>query len=205
MSVIRFLIADASQGLHTFMQQWLTGNGFEASGIRCATNPHAALEIAAELQPDFLLTDWFPKESLDGFGLYRKILQVNPGCRFAMLSADASDHNRQVAQDAGAIFLMKKPCTAPELRGALTNALELLAVESPKMATHMQSRKAAAAQAKAASHAPIHIPKFEVGEHVLYQGRREMVKYVILRRGELVVQLQGRAGLIPAIYVQKHH
>ena len=204
MSVIRFLIADGSQGLHNFMQQWLTGYGFEASGIRCTTDPHAALEIAAELQPDFLLTDWFPKESMDGIRLHKQILQRNPTCRFAMLSADTSDHNRQIAQNAGAIFLMKKPCTAPELRSALTNALELLAVESPKMAAHVQRRNAAAAHAKAASQMAISVPKFEVGEQVLYQGRSESVKYVILRRGELVVQLRGHSGLVPATHVQKY-
>jgi len=186
------------------MQQCLTGYGFEASDIGYATDPHAALEIAAELKPDFLLTDWFPKESLDGIGLHQQILQHNPACRFAMLSADASDQNRQVAQNAGAIFLMKKPCTAPELRGALKNALELLSVENPKMAAHVQRRNAEAAHARVASQVAISIPKFEVGEQVYYQGRRESVKYVILRRGELVVQLLGRSGLIPAAHVQKH-
>jgi hypothetical protein len=107
-----------------------------------------------------------------------------------------------LAQEAGAVFLLKKPCTAQELRAALTNAMELLAVESPKMAAHVNAMKSTAAKAKAAAIAA-KIPKFEVGENVQYRGRRESVKYVILRRGELVVQLNGMAGLVPASNVQK--
>jgi CheY-like chemotaxis protein len=202
MSAIRFLIVDSSQSLHTFMQQLLTGYGFDADCIQCATDPGAALEVSAELAPDFLLTDWFSKETIDGIALYQAILQRNPDCRFAMLSADASNSNRQVAQEAGAVFLLKKPCTAQELRAALTNAMELLAVESPKMAAHVNAMRSTAAKAQAAVLAA-KIPKFEVGEHVQYRGRRESVKYVILRRGELVVQLNGMTGLVPASNVQK--
>jgi CheY-like chemotaxis protein len=202
MSAIRFLIVDNSQSLHTFMQQLLTSYGFDAGSIQCATDPGAALEAAAELPPDFLLTDWFLKEPMNGIALHRQILKRNSECRFAMLSADASSSNRQVALEAGAVFLLKKPCTAQELRAALTNAMELLAVESPKMAAHVNAMKSLAAKAQAAAHAA-KLPKFEVGEHVQYRGRRESVKYVILRRGELVVQLNGISGLVPANSVQK--
>lgn len=204
MSAIRFLIVDGSPSLHTFMQQLLTGYGFDAANIKCVSDPVAALEVAKELQPDFLLTDWFPKESLQGIELFQRIAQINPECRFAILSTDASNNNRQLAQDAGAVFLQKKPCTAQELRLALANAMELLAVENPKMSAHVSARRNAHASTVAAA-APISInlPKFEVGEQVVFRGRRESVKYVILRRGELVVQLNGHSGLIPASEVHK--
>ena len=202
MSVIRFLIVDASPSLHAFMQQLLFGHGFEPGAIQCVASPSAALEVAQQSQPDFLLTDWFAKEALQGIELHRKILAFNPDCRFAMLSTDASDSNRQLAQEAGAIFLMKKPCTAQELRQALANALELLAVESPKIAAHVRARRVASVPAHAEPLAA-KLPKFEVGEQVLYQGRRASVKYVILRRGELVVQLHGTPRLIHAGDLQK--
>ncbi len=204
MSAIRFLIADGSPSLHTFMQQLLTGYGFDAANIKCATDPVAALEVANELQPDFLLTDWFPKESIQGIGLFQKIAAINPECRFAILSTDASTSNRQLAQEAGAVFLLKKPCTAQELRAALTNAMELLAVEDPKMSSHVNARPHVQNVAQSAAPIAIKVPKFEVGEQVLFRGRRESIKYVILRRGELVVQLNGLSGLIPAAHIQKY-
>ena len=36
-----------------------------------------------------------------------------------------------------------------------------------------------------------------------YRNRRETVKHVILRRGELVVQLHGEAGLVEASKLQR--
>lgn len=202
MSAVRFLIVDPSPSLHTFMQQQLTGYGFDTGDIKCATHPLAALEVAQELQPDFLLTDWFAKESLQGMELHQKILEINPDCRFAMLSSDASNNNRQLAQEAGAIFLLKKPCTAQELRLALANAMELLAVESAKVAEHLKAVRHAAIAAQAPA-LVAKLPKFEAGEQVLYRGRRSSVKYVILRRGELVVALNGTPGLINASEIQK--
>ena len=202
MSAIRFLIVDASPSLHTFEQHLLTGYGFESGGIKCVSNPLGAREVAKELQPDFLLTDWFAKEPLQGIDLHQKVLAINPDCRFAMLSADASNNNRQLAQEAGAIFLMQKPCTAQELRLALANAMELLAVESPKIAAHVRAKHNATV-APAPEPLTVKLPKFEVGEQVLYRGRQSSVKYVILRRGELVLALNGTPGLIDASEVQK--
>ena len=202
MSTIRFLIVDASPSLHTFMRQLLTGYGFDAHGVTCVTDPAAALQAAQENRPDFVLTDWFPKESMQGLELFQKIQALNPQCRFAMLSTDDSSSARQKAQEAGAVFLMKKPCTAQELRGALANAMELLAVEDPKMGAHVRAMRPKEAPAAPAQIA-VNVPKYEVGEQVLYRGRRASIKYVILRRGELVVQLHGSSGLIPAINIQK--
>ena len=201
MSTIRFLIADASPSLHTFMRQLLIGYGFEAHGIACAADPASALLAAEENRPDFLLTDWFPKETMQGIELFQSIQRLSPQCRFAMLSSDASNAAREKAQEAGAVFLMKKPCTAQELRNALANAMELLSIEHPKMAAHVRAQRPKDAQPVPAP-IPIKVPKYEVGEQVLYQGRRASIKYVILRRGELVVQLHGSTGLIPATNIQ---
>lgn len=200
MSVIRFLIADPSPSLHTFMRQLLTSYGFEASGIDCASTPQDALRAAQQNPPDFVLTDWFQKENLQGIALFQQIQTLQPRCRFAMLSTDDSAGARELAQDAGAVFLLKKPCTAQELRGALGNAMELLSVEEPRMAAHVRARHP---QESAAAQLAAKVPKFEAGERVMYRGRPASIKYVILRRGELVVQLQGSSGLIPATQIQK--
>ena len=202
MSAIRFLIVDASPSLHTFMQQLLTGYGFEAGGIKCVSDPVAALEAARDMPPDFLLTDWFAKEAMQGMELYQKILALNPDCRFAMLSTDASNNARQLAQEAGAIFLMQKPCTAQELRLAMANAMELLAVESPKMSAQIRTRRTTSTPL-AIEGLTAKLPKFEVGDQVMYQGRLASVKYTILRRGELVVQLHGVPKLVYAGDLQK--
>lgn len=182
------------------MQQLLSGYGFDPAGIQCVSGTQQALLAAEAVAPDFVLTDWFARSELTGLDLMERVHVLNAQCRFAMLAADVNNSIRQEAQEAGAIFLMKKPCTAQDLRAALANAMELLIVENPKMAAHVNARRTQLAVTQASQ---IHIPKFEVGEQVLYRGRRESIKYVILRRGELVVQLNGATGLIPASNIQK--
>ena len=44
---------------------------------------------------------------------------------------------------------------------------------------------------------------FKPGDRVVYANRTESVKHVILRRGELVLQLDGIAGMIEATKVQR--
>jgi hypothetical protein len=46
------------------------------------------------------------------------------------------------------------------------------------------------------------LPKFKPGDRVNYRGQTEVVQHVILRRGEMVVQLRDIAGLIEPSRIQ---
>ena len=46
------------------------------------------------------------------------------------------------------------------------------------------------------------MPQYKPGDQVLYLNRIETIKHVILRRGELVVQLQGMSGFIEATKIK---
>jgi hypothetical protein len=47
------------------------------------------------------------------------------------------------------------------------------------------------------------LPKFKAGDAVLYLGRYDTVKNVILRQGELVVSLLGTPGMVLASKLTK--
>jgi CheY-like chemotaxis protein len=197
MSAVSFLISDRSHALQKFVQQVLASYGFDAASIKTADDPHAAAEVAQSLRPDFLLTDWFAKESLSGIALYRSILKTSPHCRFALLSdSNSPSHRQEEAAQAGAMFLLAKPFTADDMRSALGKALEQLAPSHPHIAQRLHSGSQAPSR-------PVklqlpNLPQFKPGDRVLYANRTESVKHVILRRGELVVQLEGFPGLIEA-------
>jgi DNA-binding NarL/FixJ family response regulator len=202
MSAVSFLISDPSPALQTFTQQLLSGYGFDAAAIKTTSDPHAAAEIAASLKPDFLITDWFPKETVNGIGLYKSILKDNPNCQFALLAQDSGPAHRQEADEAGALFLLGKPFTADAMRGAVRTALEQLAPLHPGIASKL-STLTGQKPARPVYVAPPSLPQFKPGDRVVYANRTESIKHVILRRGELVLQLDGVPGMVEATKVRR--
>jgi len=195
MSAIRFLVADSSPAIQTFLRQLLEGYGFEPSWIKTTSTPQAALEVAAEHQPHLLLTDCYSKDSVTGFALHQKLLKFNPQCRFGLMSAHMTPTMAEQAQRAGALFQLAKPFTAADMKGAVAKALEQLVPLHPQVAHKLQP----------ATPRPVlpALPKFQAGDAVLYQGRYETVKDVIFRQGELVVHLQGTPGMVAATKITK--
>ena len=200
MSAISFLIADPSPAVQTFVRQQLESYGFDAPSIKTVPTPQAAREAAADIKPDFLLTDTFAKEGMSGIGLHRAVQKHNPDCSFAMMGAAVTEAEQEEAREAGAYFLLAKPFTAEVFRSALAKALEQLAQKHPQIAQQVMAQTRVSAPAPKIVLPPI--PQYKPGDQVSYKNRRETVKHVILRRGELVVQLHGEAGLVEASKLQ---
>lgn len=185
MSAVSFLICDPSPALQTFLQQLLAGYGFDAAAIKTAGNPQAAAENVRSLKPDFLITDWFGKEVLSGIDLFRLVTQSSPQASFALLAQGVSASQEKEAREAGALFLLSKPFSADAARAELGRALEQRAAAQPRAATLQLPS----------------LPKYKPGDRVSYRDRVEVIQHVILRRGEMVVQLQGMPGLIESTKV----
>lgn len=187
MAAVSFLISDPSSALQAFFQQLLGSHGFDAAAIKTAASPHGAAEMAASHKPDLLITDWFAKESLTGLELHRQVLQVSPSCKLALMAQTTDPEHEQHAQAAGALFLLKKPFSADMARSAVARALkEIGAVQPPRPAPIQLPR----------------LPSFRPGDTVMYRNRTERVQHVILRRGEMVIQLEGIPGMIEANRIQ---
>ena len=201
MSALHHLIADPSPAVQTFVRNILESYGFDAASIRTVSTPQAALEVAADIQPDFLLTDWFGKEALNGIDLHEAVLQHNPACALAVMASAPTAQQQVDADMAGAYFLLAKPFTADEFRGTLAKAMGELAKKHPQIADQV------ATHARGAVKVPRivlpDLPQYKPGDQVSYQNRRESVKHVILRRGELVVQLHGVPGMVEATKLKR--
>lgn len=200
---VRLLIVDSSKGLQSYVRQLFETFGFDPRLIKTASRPDIALEISMDLRPDFLLTDWFPTEELTGIKLHQEIVAYSPDCKFAMLSTDVGSEKSELAKRAGAIFLQVKPCSAVDLRTALGKALQQLSAEIPRINGHVGEMTAAAARHLAALKLAERSNHFVPGDKVEYKGRADTVLNVIFRQGEMVVQLHGVAGMVPASQVLK--
>jgi DNA-binding NtrC family response regulator len=210
MSDVRFLVTDGSPSVQKFFQQLIVGYGFEADSIRTASTPAAAMALASEHAPHLLLSDCFADGEVSAFDLHREALTRNPDCRLALMSTHINDELTQQARQANALFYLAKPFTAAEVKQAMTHALELLSKQHPAVAQKLQP---AAAPANQPGKAPIPpaasrpalpaMPKLKAGDAVLYQGRYDTIKNVIFRKNELVVNLSGTPGMVPASKLTK--
>jgi CheY-like chemotaxis protein len=201
---LRFLVVDGLAGVQTFARQLLEGFGLPADCIRCAGDPEAGLAIGLEFKPDFLISDWFPKAAMTGLQLHARLKDANPGCRLALLSFEVSPQHLADAYEVGSNFLLKKPFTAAELKAEMTKALEALARERPELHT----RLSAVIKIVPAAYKPPRIvlpvtPSLKAGDKVKYRDKVEVVQYVVVSHGELVVQLKGHQVLIPALRLDK--
>ena len=203
---LHFLVVDALAGVQTFARQLLEGFGFPAHSIRCASDTDTALALGLEFKPDFLITDWFAKASLNGIALYQRLKDQNPGCRLALLSFEVTPAHEAEAHAAGSRFLLRKPFTADELRNTMQRSLETLAKERPELA---QRLNAVIKAQQGPGKLPVKLalpplpPQLRAGDRVQYGTSTDTVQFVVVRSGELVVQLKGKPELVPAHKLQR--
>jgi CheY-like chemotaxis protein len=206
---LRFLVVDALAGVQTFARQLLEGFGFPAHSIRCASDTDSALALGLEFKPDFLITDWFAKAGMNGIALYQRLKTGNPGCRLALLSFEVTPAHEAEAHAAGSRFLLRKPFTADDLRNTMQRSLELLATERPELAQRLNAViKAQQGPGKlpvklALPPLPPLPPQLRAGDRVQYGSATDTVQFVVVRSGELVVQLKGKPELVPAHKLQR--
>ena len=205
---LHFLIVDPLPGVQSFARQLLEGYGFPSDSIRCCSRPDEALALLPGFRPQFLICDWFPKEALNGIALHRQVCQQVPDCRLALLSFETGPEQQAQAQAAGARFLLKKPFTAQELKSTLRQALEKLATERPELHRRLQQVMGSPQVMQRVS-APIpmpampQVPPLKPGDRVRLGSSTEVVDAVVIRQGELVVQLKNKSGMIPADKLQR--
>ena len=159
------------------------------------------MELSSDLKPDFLLTDWFAKDDFSGIDLHEAVVNHNPNCALALMATAPSPQQQVDADMAGAFFLLAKPFTADQFRGVLAQAMIELAKKHPQMAQKVADHTGGLV--KVPRTILPNIPQYKPGDQVSYQNRRESVKHVILRRGELVVQLNGMTGLVEATKISR--
>jgi len=185
---VKYLVVDPLAGVQIFARQLLQSHGVAAEDILCCTSTEEALAQGLLFKPGFLLSDWSPKATLTGPLLYQRLRELQPRLKLALLSFDVTPEHEFEAEAHGALFLLKKPFTAEQLKAEMAKVLEPL----PK--------PTAAVPPPARPVRPLLVtpqPVVKPGDRVRYAGAIHVAQHVVHRQGLTVVQLKGQADLIP--------
>ncbi|MBH9551631.1 response regulator [Inhella gelatinilytica] len=202
---LRFLIVDPLEGVRAFAQRLLEGFGFAPDHIRGCADPDSALLLATEWAPDFVFTDAFSGQSLDGLALFESIRALHPQCRLGLMSFEITPELEARAKALNARFIQRKPFTAETLRATVQASLEWMRQERPDLAARMvRESKGRLDPSRRIELPPVQLPQpFKVGDQVQHAGQRRKVLAVVLRQGEQALQLDGVPGFVPAAKVNR--
>lgn len=116
---MKILIADDSRAMRLIVTRTLRQAGFTEHEVVEATNGREGLDLAGQVTPDLILSDWNMPE-MNGIEFLRSLRASGSAIAFGFVTSEGSEDMRATASDAGASFLITKPFTAEGFQEALT-------------------------------------------------------------------------------------
>lgn len=121
---MRVLVVDDSRVMRLIVIRTLRQAGVVAEVLQ-AEDGAQGLATARTARPDLVLSDW-NMPVLDGLGFLRGLRAHDPGIPFGFVTSECSPQMRQIADAAGAAFLLTKPFTAESFAAALEPVIGVL-------------------------------------------------------------------------------
>ncbi len=115
---MKVLIVDDSRAMRRIIQRTLRQAGFGGLTILEAGNGAEALEIVRGSRPDMILSDWHMPH-MSGLEFKRALNEAGIGIPFGFVTSENTHEMRQLAEEAGADFLLAKPFTPEDMNLAL--------------------------------------------------------------------------------------
>jgi two-component system chemotaxis response regulator CheY len=119
---MKVLIVDDSKAMRMIVKRTLRQAGFEALDTAEAANGVEALQAIQSDPPDLVLSDWNMPE-MSGIELLQQLRSDGNGIKFGFVTSEGTAEMRQVAGDAGALFLIAKPFTPETFQEKLSPVL----------------------------------------------------------------------------------
>jgi two-component system, chemotaxis family, chemotaxis protein CheY len=116
---MRILIVDDSKAMRMIVRRTLRQAGLDGHEIEEAGNGVEALAAVAKAKPDVILADWNMPE-MSGLDLLRELKRTGVEVKFGFVTTEGTPNMRQMAEEAGALFLITKPFTVESFRATLT-------------------------------------------------------------------------------------
>ncbi len=115
---MKILIVDDSRAMRRIIHRTLRQAGFAGLEVLEAADGVEALELALGTRPDLILSDWhMPRMS--GLEFKRALNEAGLGIPFGFVTSENTHEMRQLAEEAGADFLLAKPFTPEDMSLAL--------------------------------------------------------------------------------------
>ncbi|WP_149203327.1 response regulator [Actinotalea subterranea] len=115
---MRVLVADDSRVMRQIVIRTLRQAGYDWWEITEAPDGAAALELAINMDPDLVLSDWNMPE-MTGIELLRTMRAQGMDIPFGFVTSEGSTEMREQADAAGALFLIAKPFSAEVFRDTI--------------------------------------------------------------------------------------
>jgi DNA-binding NtrC family response regulator len=96
--------------------------------VRTAPGGAEALELARELAPDLLISDWALGSAPDGLQLIEQIRALRPGLRAILVTGYPSARLRSLAETDPTLGMLEKPFSLADFRALVAR---VLAVKTP--------------------------------------------------------------------------
>ncbi len=119
---MKILIADDSRVMRSIVTRTLRQAGYEGHDLIQAADGAEALDLVNEQEPDLVLSDWNMPQ-MNGIDLLNRLRTDGNNVPFGFVTSEGSPQMRQLAESAGALFLIAKPFTADTFRDALDPVL----------------------------------------------------------------------------------
>jgi two-component system chemotaxis response regulator CheY len=119
---MKILVVDDSKVMRAIVKRTLRQAGFGNHDIEEATNGAEAFDAIKAAKPDLVLCDWNMPE-MTGIDLLRKLKSEAVDVQFGFVTSEGTPEMRQIAADAGAMFLITKPFTSEDFERELGSVL----------------------------------------------------------------------------------
>jgi len=116
---MKIIVADDSKAMRMIVVRTLRQAGFGGHEILEAADGRQALELAAKVSPDLVLSDWNMPE-MTGIEFLRTLRAMGSGVPFCFVTSEGSEEMRAQAEHAGAMGLIAKPFTADVFEAMLS-------------------------------------------------------------------------------------
>jgi two-component system, chemotaxis family, chemotaxis protein CheY len=120
---MRLLVVDDSKAMRMIVIRTIRQAGYgDETAVDQAGSAAEALEVVKATPPDLVLSDWNMPGGT-GLDLLKGLREAGSNVAFGFVTSEGSDEMRQMAKDAGALFLITKPFTPETFRDALGSVI----------------------------------------------------------------------------------
>jgi two-component system, chemotaxis family, chemotaxis protein CheY len=119
---MRILIVDDSRVMRNIVARTLRQAGFDGHDIEEASDGQEGFQKVMASAPDLILSDWNMPE-MSGIDFLRALRRAGNATPFGFVTSEGSAQMRELADEAGASFLIAKPFTPDHFKELLTPVL----------------------------------------------------------------------------------
>jgi len=119
----RFIIVDDSRATQSIIRRALTAGGYEKEQVHVVSGGAEAIELAATLKPDLIITDWH-MPGMTGLEMLIKLRHSNhERIRVGIVTTETNEIRLAEARSHGVSFILQKPFRDEELLESVRQAI----------------------------------------------------------------------------------